>query len=194
MPTRSDSHVPVGKCIDYLEGRKDIDPDRIALYGASLGGVYSARAAAFDHRVKCVVSDSLVFDLHEHMLDRTKTPDALIWMHLKWVFGAETMEGVVEKCAAFNLDPILGKIACPYLIVQGAHDFLGLGVTDNAAASARAKGVQVTYKIFSAEETGASHCQVDNPTLGQEFICDWIAEQLRVDERQLADIGICLCP
>jgi len=34
--------------------------------------------------------------------------------------------------------------------------------------------------VFTAEETGASHCQADNPTLGQEFVWDWIAIQLGI--------------
>ena len=43
--TRPDYEVPVGRCIDYLETRADVDPARIAVSGSSLGGYYAARAA-----------------------------------------------------------------------------------------------------------------------------------------------------
>jgi hypothetical protein len=33
----------------------------------------------------------------------------------------------------------------------------------------------ITLKIFSSEETAAMHGHVDNPTLANEFIFDWIA-------------------
>ena len=42
--TRADSEVPIGKCIDWLEQRADVDPSRIAVCGSSLGGYYAARA------------------------------------------------------------------------------------------------------------------------------------------------------
>ena len=47
------------------------------------------------------------------------------------------------------------------------------------------RGVDVTLRIFTAEETGAAHCQIDNPSLGQEYICDWIADRLGIDQRSL---------
>ena len=41
--TRADSEVPIGKCIDWLERRPDVDRFRIAVCGSSLGGRYAAR-------------------------------------------------------------------------------------------------------------------------------------------------------
>ena len=37
-------------------------------------------------------------------------------------------------------------------------------------------------KIFADEETGASHRQLDNPTIGRQFIFDWLKDQLRLGE------------
>src|SRR5688500_18969461 len=39
----------------------------------------------------------------------------------------------------------------------------------------RAKGVEVTLRLLSEEETGAEHCQHDNPTIGQEILADGAA-------------------
>jgi hypothetical protein len=38
--------------------------------------------------------------------------------------------------------------------------------------------VDVSIKWISPEETGAAHCQIDNPTIGMELICDWLADRL----------------
>jgi dipeptidyl aminopeptidase/acylaminoacyl peptidase len=77
----------------------------------------------------------------------------------------------------------LGDIRCPYLIVQGEHDFLGLQTAVDAFEFARASGVPVELKVFEADETGASHCQADNPTLGHEYICDWMTAKLGGEEQ-----------
>ena len=35
-----------------------------------------------------------------------------------------------------------------------------------------------TLKIFTAEEGGAEHCQVDNRQLGVDFIGDWLLKTM----------------
>jgi hypothetical protein len=50
---------------------------------------------------------------------------------------------------------------------------------------AKSKGINVTLRLTSAEETGAEHCQHDNPTLGQEIMIDWLADIFGIDQRKL---------
>lgn len=183
LNVRPDSEVPVGCCVDYLERRADVDPARIALYGSSLGGIYAARAAAFDHRFKAVVSDSLVYDLHAHLARLASDPEGLTWIHLRFVFGRSSVAEIVEMARAYRMAPTVGLIRCPYLVVQGEADFLGLQTAVDAYERARSEGVDATLRIFTAEETGASHCQVDNTTFGMEFVCDWLADRLGIRQR-----------
>jgi dienelactone hydrolase len=180
---RHDTEVPVGRCIDYLLARGDVDPGRIALYGASLGGYYAPRAASFEHRLAAIVADCVLFQMRfREMADK---PDLLIWRHLKWVFGAETIEGVIAKAEKFTLNGAIDKIRCPFLIVHGEHDFVGTDTAVQAYEYAKRHGVDVEIKWFTAEETGASHCQIDNLTIGMEYVCDWLAAKLNVDEHEL---------
>ncbi len=180
---RFDTEVPVGRCVDYLLTRGDVDPDRIALYGASLGGYYAPRAASFEHRLAAVVADCVLFKMRFRRL--ADQPDLLVWRHLKWVFGSDTIEGVIEKSDQFTLDGVMDKIQCPFLIVHGEHDFVGTDTAIEAYDYAKDHGVDVEIKWFSADETGASHCQIDNLTIGMEYVCDWIARKLKIDEREL---------
>ena len=176
-----DTAVAVAHCVDYLQARRDVDADRIALYGASLGGVFAACAAAGETRLKAIVSDSLVFDLHAMLADRLVADGGSgDWKFLQWVFGCDSPAAVVEKCLQLRLAEVVPLIRCPYLIVQGAHDFLGLQTALDAFEHARRHDVPVELRVFNAEETGASHCQADNPSIGQAFICDWLADQLEV--------------
>src|SRR6202043_621637 len=43
---RGDYEVAVAAVIDFIATRRDLDPERIGLWGVSLGGYYAARAAA----------------------------------------------------------------------------------------------------------------------------------------------------
>lgn len=44
------------RCVDLLQARKDVDPERIGVIGHSLGGHNAIFAGAFDTRIKVVVS------------------------------------------------------------------------------------------------------------------------------------------
>jgi hypothetical protein len=50
---------------------------------------------------------------------------------------------------------------------------------------ARAHGVNATLRFVTPEETGAEHCQHDNPTIGQELLADWLADVFGIDQRAL---------
>jgi hypothetical protein len=180
---RYDYEVPVGKCIDYLETRDDVDLDRIAVSGSSLGGYYAARAGSFEHRLAAVVSHGAIWSIQD--LWGGAGEDHGLAGHIKWVFGAGSMAEAMEKARDFTLDGILGGMQCPYLIVHGGHDVLGVAQAQRVHDDAQARGVDVTLKLIEAEETGAEHCQHDNPTIGMEYLCDWLAERFGIDQRAL---------
>jgi acetyl esterase/lipase len=75
---------------------------------------------------------------------------------------------------------------CPYLVLHGGHDVLGVENSETVYEYARKHGVNVTLRLTTEEETGAEHCQHDNPTLGQELMIDWLADVFRIDQRQLS--------
>ena len=177
-PNRADMEVPVTACVDELLRRPEVDAGRIGLYGASLGGVYAARAAASERRLHALVSDSCIFDLQDQLRQRLAADGGQGWDYLLWVFGCETPQQAIQKAAGLRMADFASEIACPWLIVQGEHDFLGLKTARDAFEFARAAGAAVEFKVFSGEETGAAHCQADNPTLGQELVWDWLKRKL----------------
>jgi len=61
MTARYDSNVAGSAAIDYLEKREDVDKDRIAVMGVSLGGYYAPRAAAFEKRFMACVAPGARF-------------------------------------------------------------------------------------------------------------------------------------
>ncbi|MCP1673762.1 dipeptidyl aminopeptidase/acylaminoacyl peptidase [Natronocella acetinitrilica] len=180
---RYDYEVPVGKCIDYLETRDDVDPKRIAMSGSSLGGYYAARAASFEHRLAAAVSHGAIWSVND-LWGEADDSHGLAG-HIRWVFGVSNMREAFEKGKDFKLEGVIDKIRCPYLIVHGGYDVLGVDQATKVYEYAKANGVNVTLDLIGEEETGAEHCQHDNPTLGQERVNDWLADVFGIDQRAL---------
>ncbi|HVA37020.1 MAG TPA: alpha/beta hydrolase [Candidatus Dormibacteraeota bacterium] len=181
--TRYDYEVPVGRCIDYLATRTDVDMSRIAVCGSSLGGYYAARAASFEHRLAAAISHGAIWDIAESWAHHTDTH--MLARQIKWVFGAKSMAEAIEKARPFKLEGALDHMRCPYLIVHGGYDVLGVSRATTVYEYAKAHDVDVTLKFMSAEETGAEHCQHDNPSIGEEYMFDWLADRFGIDQRAL---------
>ncbi|KAL2678836.1 cell fusion- protein [[Neocosmospora] mangrovei] len=152
---RPDWEHVTSKVLDHVVGElaptHNLDVDRLAVFGASLGGYLSLRAAA-DPRVKAVVSCDGPLDLFD--ITRSRMPPWFIngwlsgWLsdgffnwvidrlasvnfqlawefgHSKWVYGVKTPADVMRTMQKFSLkDGYLSKIKCPTLITGAADSF-----------------------------------------------------------------------
>lgn len=180
IPTRPDYEVPIGRCIDYLETRKDIDHSRIAVCGSSLGGYYAARAGCYEHRLSAAISHGAIWSIPD--LWATATEEHGLADHIKWVLAAKTVKEALGKAKPFTLEGHLENMKCPYLIVHGGFDVLGVSQASRVHDYAKSKGVDVTLRFVTEDETGAEHCQHDNATIGQELMADWLADRFKIDQ------------
>jgi len=57
------------RALDYLQTRKEVDPQRIGVTGRSGGGVYSWWIASIDDRIKAAVPVAGITDLQNHVVD-----------------------------------------------------------------------------------------------------------------------------
>jgi dienelactone hydrolase len=182
--SRHDYEVPIGRCIDWLGQRDDVDSTRIALSGSSMGGYYAARAGSKEHRLAACISHGAIWDIAKRFADRGE--HHALAGHMKWVLGAKSMAEAVQIAAPFKLEGVLDEMRCPYLVLHGGHDVLGVETVKQVHDYAKSKGINVTLRLTDAEETGAEHCQHDNPTLGQEIMLDWLTDIFKIDQRKLA--------
>lgn len=183
LKNRPDTEVPIGYCIDYLETRSDVDTSKIAVCGSSLGGYYAARAGCYEHRLAACISHGAVFAITDMWGNAPE--DHGLATHIKWVFGKPSMRESMEKARAFTLEGHLENMRCPYLVMHGGHDVLTVSQARKVYDYGISKGVRCTLRLLEAEETGAEHCQHDNPTIGQEILADWLADQFGIDQRKL---------
>ena len=105
---------------DYLKGRGDVDPDRLGVFGVSLGGYYAARSAAYEPRVRAAVelAGPYRWDLDWDMLPaQTRTT----FQHRS---GARSAAEARERAAAMTLEDAAARITCPLLVAHGGRDRL----------------------------------------------------------------------
>ena len=106
--------------VDYLRDRADIDPDRIGVFGVSLGGYYAARSAAYEPRVRATValSGPYRWDLDWDALPpQTRTT----FQHRS---GAASAGEARKRAGTLTLEQAAARISSPLLVAAGGRDRL----------------------------------------------------------------------
>lgn len=177
-----DQEVPARAAVDYLETRKDVDPNRVGVMALSLGGYYAPRAAAFEKRFKACVAWGAQWDYHAVWQRRVeaayKTALSVPPEHIMWVLGASSIEDVLKRLEKFRLSGVVEQIECPFLLVHGEDD-AQIFMEDAKACFDAVGSKDKTFKVFTAEEGGAQHCQMDYLGIALPYMYDWLAEKLK---------------
>jgi dipeptidyl aminopeptidase/acylaminoacyl peptidase len=186
MSARYDTNVAGTAAVDYLTTRRDVDKDRLAVMGVSLGGYYAPRAAAFEPRFKACVSWGAIWDYHATWKKRVdKAFQASLSVpgeHIMWVLGVDNIEDALKKREGFRLAGVAEKVQCPYLLTHGERD-AQIPMEDARALFNAIGAKDKTLKVFTFEEGGYEHCQGDNLTIGIAYIGDWLADRLETKRR-----------
>jgi len=96
---RVDYEVAVSALVEYLCARGDVDRERIALIGSSMGGYFAARGAAFEPRLcACVVWGAF------YGIDATRRPEE----------GADAATRLSQAMATFGASDISELAAIPF--------------------------------------------------------------------------------
>lgn len=172
---RHDYEVPVAAAIDFLAARPEIDADRIALVGSSLGGYYATRAAAYERRLRACV----IWGASEGIDVAKLRPGGALESRLGQVerLLGVTGDELLERAARFDLDGVAERIACPTLILHGESDVL----VPVEAAQRTYEEIRHERKhliVYPAGQPGCTHCQLDALPLAQRDICDWLDNAL----------------
>ena len=181
MYSGPDTEVPAAACVDYLETRSDVDPERIGIIAVSLGGYYAPRAAAFEKRLKCCVAWGAIWDwgqIWEHRLSGHTKHLPVPLFQLTWVLGKDTDEEALEVTKKMTLEGVADKITCPLLVVHGENDRQIPLWHAEKTIEAAVNSPKRELKVFTSAEGGVEHCQADNQTLFIDYATDWIAEVL----------------
>jgi pimeloyl-ACP methyl ester carboxylesterase len=181
---RHDTESYASAVYEYLAARAEIDPRRIGVMAISLGGYYAPRAAAFEQRFACCVAWGAQWDYWQvwkerfDRLDAGNSPSLSVpWRHLLWIFDVATREQAMQRLEGFRLDGVVQRITCPFLLVHGEGDEqIPLAIAQKCFDAVGSKNK--TLKVFSREEGGYHHCQIDNVSIGVAYMWDWVESVL----------------
>jgi fermentation-respiration switch protein FrsA (DUF1100 family) len=161
-----------------MAARPDVDAAKIAIGGISMGGFFAPRAASRDHRFAACVAWGAFHDLAGVAMNLavTKAHSAPPFQ-VPWVFGMEEAQ-IREHAAEWTLDPVIGEMTCPLLVIHGESDRQVPVVQAHRTHDMATGSPRRDLVVFARGEWGEEHCQVDNPTLAIDTIADWLQEVL----------------
>src|SRR3954467_6398274 len=178
--SRYDYEVPGTASYAYVASRSDVDPGRVAVMGYSFGGYHAPRIVAFEKRYAAAVAfGAMHWSIHEWVagnkarlaVDPRTSSTSLF--QFRWVVGAPDNETALEWSKKFTLEGVAQQIECAFLVLHGENDrIVPLSEAKKLYQAVGSKRKHI--KIFTAEDGGAEHCQVDHRQLGVDYIGDWL--------------------
>ena len=187
--------------LDHVLARRETDPRRVALMGISFGGYFATRIAAHEPRVRALIANSPIVDLHAYMasfvgFDPARMPDAddvrlqdidhipdsaippqtrEMMRNLIVRLGQTSFRAAYQRLRDFQVDDAsLRHIRCPSLALVGTGE--GAGPLAQCERFQGAVGGPVARHVFTAEEGAEGHCQTGNLAYSAAVSMDWLDE------------------
>lgn len=187
--------------VSYLLAREHTDPSRIALMGISFGGYFATRIAAHEPRIRALIPNSPIVDLHAYMasfvgFDPAQMPDAddfrvaeidrlppetmpvqqrEMARNLMLRLGCASFKQAYVRLRDFRVDPRdLARITCPALALAGSGE--GNEPLEQLERFCRGVSGPVTSHRFTSEEGADGHCQSANLAYSAAVSLDWLDE------------------
>lgn len=192
---RHDASSAIAACLDWLEDHAIAHDPRIAAFGLSGGGYFTAQAVATDDRIRAWIASTPITDIalvfSREMGGASSAPgwfvntaarlrgraNAVVDVSLKkyaWQFGTPDFAEVLARVPVEAPRVSMESLTCPSLFLVGDGDAAELGrQTEELARVMEAHGHDVTLRHFTKEE-GDAHCQVNNLKLAHLVIFDWL--------------------
>jgi len=201
VPFRYDWEKVVTPVIDFAMGLPQVDPDKIALLGISMGGYLAPRAAAFDKRIKVCIANGGVYDLvagmcrgipakamelldtdptafDEAMKGAMKENTAARWLFQNgmWTFDAPSPAAFINELKRYHLKDVVKQITCHMIVIESSADAAWEGQPKQFYDKLKCPK---DYVRFGPEDAGQSHCQMGATAISNEIIFDHLRRALQ---------------
>jgi pimeloyl-ACP methyl ester carboxylesterase len=199
MKMEPETEKPLSKVLDYLESRPDVDMEKLAVFGPSMGGYTVIRAASKDKRIKAMIANSVILNMYEYLV-QAKELETLAkyensfwfkwvsgifgsWLRgfynimgiFKWRWKVNTIREWLDACKEFTADP--SGVECPSLLMVG-EDELAYPNTQRFVSESmeKIKNPKVDLIIGKAEMGAAGKNMLPNLTAIRHYVYDWLDE------------------
>ena len=167
LPIRHDYEAALTPLLDVLARRSDLDHDRVAVCGVSLGGYYAPRAVAFEPRVKAVAAISGPFCFGDMWSDLPPMTRQTFVVRS----GAADDEEGRRLAGTLDLEGVCRQITVPALYVAGERDRL----IPWRQTQRQAEETPVSTFICYPE---GNHGVSNMPYRARPAVADWVADRL----------------
>jgi alpha-beta hydrolase superfamily lysophospholipase len=193
----------IGSWLDQALDRHDVDPARLALLGISFGGYFVTRAAAHDRRIRALIANSPIVDLHAYLVafvspllggdpEVVLTPSDDIRLDELDAIPESVMPAAAKEMARslmrrFGCGSFLETFAFlrefradPAAITSPALAMVGSGEGGEPRAQfdrfCGELAGPVTQRTFTPDDGADTHCQLGNLTYSAAVQFDWLDE------------------
>ncbi len=198
-----DTGEAIRSVIDFTLTFPQVDPERLALYGASFGGYMVLSGALSENRLQALIANSPIIDLYEYFagfgLTRLEDiPEELTLENIKEVpaeyfspelkrtltnfllrFGQQSFTSFFSYLRQFTVTEHLHDITVPTLALVGGSE--GSIPVEQASFFAENTGGEVTLYVFDRDSGADAHCQMNNLPLSNAVTYDWLEELFEKD-------------
>ncbi|MET9535436.1 alpha/beta fold hydrolase [Streptomyces sp. NPDC006649] len=184
---RPDWEAVVTPAVEFALTLPEVDTDRIALIGTSLGGYLAARAVAFEHRIAACVLHDGVYDVHATFEAVTRAAaevpgglDTVMaqsvsarWLVRNglWTLGVSGVDELVEAFRAYTLEGVAERVTCPTLVLEAENDQFFAGQPQRVLAALTCPKELISFR---EEEGGGEHCHEGAVALWHQRAFDWL--------------------
>jgi dienelactone hydrolase len=179
--------IPIRAVVDYALRRPEIDGQRLALFGFSWGGHIVFKGGQHEPRIAALVANPAMPDVFRAALaqqqghNRHDPIAKLVFAQIAWRMGVKISLNPRDIARRFakaydylmhgKADP--RRVPCPTLCLAGESE---APITLRIAHECFAQLPHPMKKlvIFTKNEGGAAHCQVNNLALPNRVIFDWL--------------------
>ena len=196
---RPDYEKVVREVIDYFSQREEVNMDTLALMGISFGGYFATRAAVAEPRIKRLIANSPILNLHAYLaaftgMDPAEMPKeedfsladlpnipeeemskqlAAQSSQLMIRFGRRSFREVFIHLREYQVDEsLLSKLSIPCLAMIGSSE----GAEPYKQYERFAKLTKAATFEFTNTQGASTHCQVGNVNFANAVVYDWLDE------------------
>ncbi len=160
--------------LEWLRSQKEIDPDKIALRGASLGSYLGTQVASIDSRLKGAALQAMAVEPTMHTAFETASPS--FKLRFLYYTGLGTEAELDRFLQSWTLRGVAENVKCPYLLVGGEDDQLtpveyGLQLMDLISSPKQ----MLMYEGALHSVSGAA--STTNGPATSTFIAEWFKDR-----------------
>jgi esterase/lipase len=201
--TIEDVEATLKTVIDFAMSGPGVDKERLAIIGFSGGGYFALKAASIDQRIKACIPDSPIYDMYGILKSELPGPlvnapafitnslvklssfnNSMSMIDLEkfcWAVGVQSITEFMDACKKLGKVDV-EKIVCPILCLASEGE--GQSMLEQAReVYDMVRSEKKLIHVFTAAEGADAHCQLNNFSIMQEAVYDWLDDIFHLERK-----------